>query len=75
MGNIECGFSLKPVHDMIIRYSQKHGNNKSSQHRSIIWPVWLKCLAKMSIIWPFTNKRLWVPIPIRYGAFFKQGFP
>ena len=38
---IECGFTLKRVHDMIRTYSQMHGTDKYSQHSSIIWPVWL----------------------------------
>ena len=38
---IECRFTLKLVHDIIITYSQMHHANKYSQHTSIIWPVWL----------------------------------
>ena len=36
---IECGFTLKRVHDMIRTYSQMHRTDKYSQHSSIIWPV------------------------------------
>ena len=38
---IKCGFTLKLVRDMIITYSQMHRTGKYSQHRLIIWPVWL----------------------------------
>ena len=41
---IECGFTLKPVHDMIRTYSQMHRTDKCSQHSSIIWPIWLNGL-------------------------------
>ena len=39
--NIECGFTLKGVCDMIRTYSQIHCTNKHSRHNSIIWSVWL----------------------------------
>ena len=38
---IECGFTLKPVHGMMIIYSLVHLIDKYSQHSSIVWPVWL----------------------------------
>ena len=38
---IECGFTLKCIHDMIKTYSQMHRRDKYSQHSPIIWPVWL----------------------------------
>ena len=38
---IECGFTLKCVHDTIRTYNQMHRTDKYSQHSSIIWPVWL----------------------------------
>ena len=38
---IECIFTLKLTHDMIITYNQMHRTDKYSQHSSIIWPVWL----------------------------------
>ena len=38
---IECGFTLKHVHDMIRTYIQMHHTDKYSHHSSIIWPVWL----------------------------------
>ena len=38
---IECGFTLKHLHDMTKTYSQMHHTDKYSQHSSIIWPVWL----------------------------------
>ena len=38
---IECGFTLKLVHDMIITYNQMQCTGKYSQQSSIIWPVWL----------------------------------
>ena len=39
--SIECGFTLKRVHDMIKIYSEMHRTNKYSQYSSIILPVWL----------------------------------
>ena len=36
---VECGFTLKPVRDMIRTYSQMHCTDKYSQHSSIIWSV------------------------------------
>ena len=39
--NIERGFTLKDVRDMIGTYSQVSGTDKYSQKKSIIWPVWL----------------------------------
>ena len=38
---IECGFTLKYLHDMTRTYSQMHCTDKYLQHSSIIWPVWL----------------------------------
>ena len=39
--NIERGFTLKRVRNMIRTYSQMHHTHKYSQHCSITWPVWL----------------------------------
>ena len=36
---IECGFTLKCVHDMIRTCCQMHLTDKDSQHNSIIWPL------------------------------------
>ena len=38
---LECRFTLKLAHDIIITYSQMHLTDKYSQHSSIIWQVWL----------------------------------
>ena len=38
---IECRLTLKHVHEMIKSYSQMRRKDKYSQHRSIIWPVWI----------------------------------
>ena len=38
---IECRFTLKCVHDMIITSSQMQRTDKYSQHSSIIWPIWV----------------------------------
>ena len=38
---LECRFTLKLAHDIIITYSQMHLTDKCSQHSSIIWQVWL----------------------------------
>ena len=40
---IECGFTLKLVHDMIITYSQMGCADKNSKHSSTIWPEWPGC--------------------------------
>ena len=37
---IECGFTLKCVHDMTRTYSQMHRTDKYSEHSSVIWSVW-----------------------------------
>ena len=39
-GNIEFGFFLKRVHDMIRTYSQMHHADKYSKLSSVIWSVW-----------------------------------
>ena len=39
LANIECGFTLKCVLDMIITYSQMHGTDLYSQIRSIVGSV------------------------------------
>ena len=36
--DIQCRFTLKLVHEMIITYNQMHRTDKYSQHNSIIWP-------------------------------------
>ena len=38
---VECIFTLKMVHDMIITYNQLHRTDKYSQQSSIICPTWL----------------------------------
>ena len=38
--DIECGFTLKRVRDMIRAYSQLHRADKYSEHSSIIWSFW-----------------------------------
>ena len=43
--NIECGFTLKHVRDIMIKtYSQIHRTEKYLQHGSVSWLVWLNCL-------------------------------
>ena len=39
---IDCGFTLKRVHDMTRTYSQMRRTDNYLQYNSIIWPVWLK---------------------------------
>ena len=39
---IECRFTLKLEHDMIITCSQMHHTDKYFHHSSILWSVWLK---------------------------------
>ena len=38
--NIECGFTLKRIHDITRKYSQIHRTGTYSQFSSIIWSVW-----------------------------------
>ena len=38
---IECGFTVKSIHDKIGTYSQMQWTDKYSQHSLIIWPVQL----------------------------------
>ena len=38
---MSCGFTPKPVSDIIIKYRLMHRKDKFSQRSSIIWPVWL----------------------------------
>ena len=38
---IECGFTLKRVHEMTRTYSQMNRTEMYSQHNSMIRPVWL----------------------------------
>ena len=35
-GTIECGFTLKRVHDMTRTYSQMHRTDKYSEHSPVI---------------------------------------
>ena len=42
-GTIECRYTLKRVHGIIIAYSELHGRNKYSHHSSVIWAAWLNC--------------------------------
>ena len=72
---IECRFTLKPIYDMTITYSQMHHTHKYSQHRSIIWPVWLNS-------WVFVYKLSGCGfqshcchLNFRYYTCFKQGVP
>ena len=37
--NIECGFTMKRVHDMTRTYSEIQCADKYSEHSSMIWPV------------------------------------
>ena len=57
----ECGFTLKLVRDMIIRYSQMHRADKFSQHSSIIWPVWLSVRSSV-LLW---TKSFWFPVQLQ----------
>ena len=38
--NMECGFSLKSIGDMIKIYGQIDCRDKYPQHGTIIWPIW-----------------------------------
>ena len=72
----KCGCSQKRVREMIRRYNKKLPIDKYSQHRSILWPVWLNG-------WVFIYKlsscgfesRCIDYYKFRYCACFEQGVP
>ena len=39
--DMEYGFTLRTVRDMIITFSRMHRRDKYPQHSSIIWPAWV----------------------------------
>ena len=72
---MECGFTLKPVRDMIRTDSQMHRTDKYSQHSSIIFPVEING-------WVFVYELSVCGFESRYGhlnlwfcACFEQGVP
>ena len=68
--NIECGFTLKSLRDMIKIYSQMHHTDKHSQHSSIICPVSAYKLGCSRL------KSFWVNhLKLEYGACFEQVVP
>ena len=73
--NIECGFTLKPVHDMIITYSHMHHTDKYLQHSSIIWPVWQIGWVFVYELSAFGFESCCSHLNFRYGTFFEQGVP
>ena len=68
--NIECGFTLKRLRDMIKTYSQMHCTDKHLQHSSIICPVSAYKLG----CWRLES--FWVNhLKLRYEACFEQVVP
>ena len=72
-GNIECGFTVKCVCDMIITYSRMEGKDKYSKHSAIIWSV-------LSNRWVFGYElsdcgfdSRCSHLNVRYGPCFEQG--
>ena len=70
---IECGFTLKPVRDIIITYSQMHRTDKYLQHSSIIWPVWLNGWVFVYELSGCGFESRCYHLNFRYGACFEQG--
>ena len=71
--NIECGFTLKLVRDMIITYSQMRRTDKYSQHSSIIWAVWLNGCVFVYELSGCGFKSRCCHLEFRHGASFEQG--
>ena len=65
----------KHIRDMIRTYSQMHRTDKYSQHRSVIWPVWVNgwvfvCELSGCGFWSRRNH-----LNFRYSACFEKGAP
>ena len=73
--NIECGFTLKCIHDLIRTYSQMHCTDKYSQHSSIIWPVWLNDWVFIYELSGCGFESSCSHLNFRFCARFKQGTP
>ena len=73
--NIECGFTLKIVRDMIITYRQMHRTDNYSQYSSVIWSVlpngWVFVYELSGCGFKSTCRHL----NFRYRACFGQGVP
>ena len=72
---VECGFTLKLVHDMKKTYNQMHRTDKYSQHSSIIWPVWPNGWVFVYEVSGCGFESRSSHLIFRYGAFFEQGVP
>ena len=70
-----CGFTLKPVSDMIITYSQMHRTDKKSQQSSIVWPVWENGWVFIDELSGCGFESCCCYLNLRYGAWFEQGVP
>ena len=74
-GNIECGFTLKRVRDMIRTYSHMYRTEKYSQRSAIMWLVWL---SDWMFIYEPSGCRFEYscsPLNFIFGACFRQGAP
>ena len=70
---IKWEFTLKPVRDMIITYSQMDRTDKYSQNSSIIWPVWLNGWVFVYELNGCGFKPRCCHLNFRYGTCFEQG--
>ena len=73
--DIECGFTLKRIRDMIRTYSQMHYTDKYSQHSSIIWPVWLNGWVFVYELSGCGFESSCSHLNFRFCACFEQGVP
>ena len=72
---IACRFTLKPVHNMIITYSQMRRTDKFSQHSSIIKPVWVSGWVFVYEVSGCAFESRCCHLNFRYGVCFEQGGP
>ena len=71
--SIKCGFTLKCVGDMILKYSQMQRTDKYSQQSSIIWPVWHNSWVFVYELGGCGFGTGWSKLKLRYRACFEQG--
>ena len=72
---IECGLTLKCVHDMIRTYSQMHDTDEYSKHSSIICSVWLNGWVFDYELSGCGFESSCSHLNFRFGTCFKQGVP
>ena len=72
---IECGLTLKCVHDMIRTYSQMHDTDEYSKHSSIICSVWLNGWVFVYELSGCGFESSCSHLNFRFCACFEQGVP